>query len=91
MAKDATIATLSVGTLGPVVAFKPGSPPASVIIAGNYGATKSATVAILTIEKRTFAFVTFYDLLTTVITGSNCPPGPTVPLTGQRFPGYYHL
>lgn len=88
MAKDATITTLSIGTRGSAIAFVPGSLFSSVIIAGSYGATKSATVATLTIEKRPIVSVTFYDLLTTIITGSNCPPVPKPPLTGQRFPGY---
>lgn len=88
MAKSVTITTLTIGTRGSAVAYKPGTPPASVIIAGNYGATKSATVATLTIERRPIVSVTFYDLLTTIITGSNCPPAPKPPLTGQRFPGY---
>lgn len=88
MAKSATITTLTIGTRGSAVVYKPGTPPASVIVAGSYGATKSAITPVLTIEKRPIISVTVYDLLTTIITGSNCPQVPKPPLVGQRFPGY---
>lgn len=89
MAKAATISTLTIGKRGNVVSFHPVSLPASVVVAGNYGARKAATISTLTIGKRANVPAVFFTLLDTVISGGNCPPAPQVPTSGQRYPGYY--
>lgn len=51
----------------------------SVVTSFTMGTLQAVSIPIVTIS--------FTDLLTTVITGSNCPPFPQPPLTGQRYFG----
>lgn len=89
MPKSVAISTLSLSKRGNVVSFHPVNLPPSIIAAGNYGARKSVSTPVLTIGKRPNVTAIFYDLFITLITQSNCPPAPKVPLVGQRYPNYY--
>lgn len=89
MAKTLALAALTIGRRGPAVSYHAPTLPASVVVAGSYGSRKTVAMAVLTIGRRANVSAVFYSLLDTVISGSNCPPAPQVPLTGQRYPGYY--
>lgn len=91
MATPATISVLTLGTRGDATAFTTGTTFQSVFSAGSTGTRTAATIAVLTLEQGPNVTPIVYDLLTVIISGSNCPPAPQVPLTGQRYPGYYEL
>ena len=91
MAAAAAISVLTLGTRGNATSFRSGTTFTSVFSAGSTGSRTAATIAVLTLEQGPNVTPIVYDLLTTIISGSNCPPVPQVPLTGQRYPGYYEL
>ena len=91
MATPAAISVLTLGTRGDATAFPAGTTFSSVFSAGFTGTRTAATIAVLTLEQGQNVAPIIYDLLTKVISGSNCPPAPQVPLTGQRYFGYYEL
>lgn len=89
MAKTVAISTLALGKRGVATAFTTGTTFPSVVIAG--GTRKTVAISVLTLGKRANVVPIVYDLLTVILSGSNCPPAPQVPQSGQRYPGFYIL
>lgn len=87
MAKAVAISTLTLGKRGVATGFTTGTIFPSVVAAS--GTRKTAAISVLTLGTRANVVPIVYDLLTVILSGSNCPPAPQVPQSGQRYPGYY--
>lgn len=87
--KTVAISTLTLGKRGVATAVTTGTIFPSVVAAG--GTRTSTPISVLTLGRRANVIPIVRDLLTVVISGSNCPPAPQVPQSGQRYPGFYIL
>lgn len=91
MATSLPISVLTLTARSQAAEFRTGTVFSSVVDPGAFGSRRSAAVSVLTLTSRSSIPPVVYDLLTTIISGSNCPPAPQVPQSGQRYPGFYIL
>lgn len=89
MATSLSVSVLTLAARSEAGGVKTGTVFSSQIDPGSFGSRRAATVEIVTLAARSNIPAVVYDLLTTIISGSNCPPVPQVPLEGQRYPGHY--